>query len=167
MSMVKSFCAVAAESAHVLILGSMPSVASLKANQYYAHPRNTFWPILASIYGFEAKSEYASRVQSVIIHGIAIWDVLQSCERLGSLDSAIVNGSRVPNNFGLFFDQHPHIKLICFNGAEAEKSFRHFVLTQIDLKEFNFIRLPSTSPANTQSFEQKKAEWEKALLLAN
>ena len=165
--MVTSFCAVAAESARVLILGSMPSVASLKANQYYAHPRNNFWPIMASIYAFDAKSEYAIRLHNVINHGIAIWDVLQSCERSGSLDSAIVNGSRVPNDFDWFFHMHPHIKLICFNGAEAENSFRRFVLTQIDLKDINLIRLPSSSPANTQSFEQKKAAWEKVLLCIN
>ena len=167
MGKVTSFSAVAADSAKVLILGSMPGIASLRANQYYAHSRNSFWPIIASIYGFNAKSEYESRVQNVISNGIAIWDVLQSCERSGSLDSAIVNGSRVPNDFNLFFQKYPRIKLICFNGAEADNSFKRFVLSQIDLKGFNLVRLPSTSPANTQSFEQKRADWEKALLFIN
>lgn len=163
MNIVTSFQAIAAKSAQTLILGSMPSIASLKANQYYAHPRNSFWPIMANIYGFSAKSVYVSRVQNVINQRVAIWDVLQSCERMGSLDSAIVNGSRVPNDFGLFFQQYPNIRLIGFNGAEAEKSFKHFVLTQINLEEINFVRLPSTSPANTQSFEHKKAAWAKVL----
>jgi hypoxanthine-DNA glycosylase len=91
--------------------------------------------------------------------------VLQSCERPGSLDSSIVNGSRLANDFGLFFDLHPHIKLICFNGAEAEKSFMRYVMPQVNINGFKLVRLPSTSPANTQSFEQKKAAWEMGLAI--
>ena len=163
MNLVKSFSPIAHESAKTLILGSMPGLISLQAGQYYAHPRNSFWPIIADIYGFSAKILYEVKIQNVLSHGIAIWDVLQSCERIGSLDSDIVNGTRVPNDFGLFFKQHSHIKRICFNGAEAENSFRRFVSMPLDLKDLKLMRLPSTSPANTQAFEQKKAVWAAAL----
>lgn len=161
--MVVSFSALAAESAQVLVLGSMPGVASLKANQYYAHPYNSFWRIIGSIYSFDSKADYENRVEYVIENRIAIWDVLQSCERPGSLDSSIVSGSRVVNDFRLFFERHPQIKIICFNGAEAEKSFKRFVMPQVNIKGFKLLRLPSTSPANTQSFDQKRAAWEKGL----
>ncbi len=163
MNLVKSFSPIAHESSKTLILGSMPGLISLQAGQYYAHPRNSFWPIIAGIYGFSAESPYEVKIQNVISHGIAIWDVLQSCERHGSLDSDIVNGTRVPNDFGLFFKQHPHIKRICFSGAEAENSFRRLVSMSLDLKNFRLVRLPSTSPANTQAFEQKKTVWATAL----
>ncbi len=161
--MVTNFPALSDRSAQVLILGSMPGIVSLQASQYYALPRNSFWPIMASIYGFDAQADYEIKVQRVLVKHIAIWDVLQSCERLGSLDSAIVNGSRVANDFSLFFQQHPQIKYICFNGAEAEKSFNRFVLPHMDLPHFKLVRLPSTSPANTQSFAQKQATWAQVL----
>nr|WP_020166577.1 MULTISPECIES: DNA-deoxyinosine glycosylase [Methylotenera] len=143
----------------------MPGLASLKANQYYAHPRNSFWRIVADIYGFNAESEYNIRVQNLKVSGIAVWDVLQSCERSGSLDSAIISGSRICNDFELFFEQHPHIKLIAFNGSEAEKSFNQFILPKMGLREFNYSRLPSSSPAHTQALEQKIAAWRKSLLV--
>ncbi|MBC7755601.1 MAG: DNA-deoxyinosine glycosylase [Bdellovibrio sp.] len=163
MSAITSFAALADKSAQILILGSMPSLTSLKAQQYYAHPRNSFWPIMASLYAFDANLKYDFKVQNLMMHQVAVWDVLQSCIRHGSLDSAIVNGSRVANDVGLFLQQHPNIKLVCFNGAEAETSFKRFVLTQIDVKNLKLTRLPSTSPANTQSFAQKQAAWAAAL----
>jgi hypoxanthine-DNA glycosylase len=169
MSFVTSFQPIADKSAQVLILGSMPGVLSLRANQYYAHPRNAFWPIMASLYDFNPHSTYDSRVQSLKESHIAVWDVLHSCVRMGSLDSAIVNGSRIANDFRSFFKHHPNIKLIAFNGSEAEKSFKTYVLRELDLHEVgisdvNFVRLPSTSPAHTQSLQQKIEAWRKALI---
>ena len=147
----------------------MPGVLSLKAGQYYAHPQNAFWPIMANLYDFSLTSSYESRVQSLKESHIAVWDVLHSCVRAGSLDSAIVNGSRIANDFRSFFKHHSNIKLVAFNGTEAEKSFKTYVLSELDLREVgigdvNFVRLPSTSPAHTKSLEQKTEAWRKALI---
>jgi len=163
MNIVTSFAPIANPSAQVLILGSMPGIASLTANQYYAHPRNSFWRIMADIYGFNFDGDYSTRVAHLLESGVAVWDVLSSCERAGSLDSAIVNGSRVVNDFPSFFKQHFQIKLILFNGTEAEKSFNKNVLNQLDLKHLSFMRLPSSSPTHTLALPLKIAAWKKAL----
>lgn len=169
MALVTSFSPICNQSAQILILGSMPGVLSLSANQYYAHPRNGFWPLMASIYGFKSDIDYARRVASLITNKVAVWDVLQCCVREGSLDSAIVNGSRIANDFEAFFELHPNIKLVAFNGLEAEKSFNRLVLTktvnQANLKQIKFIRLPSTSPAHTLALQEKIEIWQKALLV--
>lgn len=164
MSIVTGFPPIANTSATILILGSMPGLASLKAHEYYAHPRNGFWRIMASIYGFNAQSEYDIRKENLASAGVAVWDVLRSCERPGSLDSAIINGSRICNDFQTFFLQHPNIRLIAFNGSEAENSFNKFVLPHTNLQNFTYVRLPSSSPANTQALEQKIEVWKKVLL---
>lgn len=163
MSRVTSFSPIADKSARVLVLGSMPGVLSLQANQYYAHPRNAFWRIMSSIYGFSADAPYETRVESLKASGVALWDVLQACVRVGSLDSAIEAGSRVPNDFPAFFEQHPGIKLVGFNGGEAEKSFRRYALPHLSASDITFVRLPSTSPAHAVSFERKVAAWRLAL----
>ncbi|MES2490826.1 MAG: DNA-deoxyinosine glycosylase [Pseudomonadota bacterium] len=166
MSAVTSFNPISNLSARVLVLGSMPGVLSLKANQYYAHPRNAFWPIMASVYGFDAESPYENRVEKLKASGVALWDVLHSCIRPGSLDSAIEAGSRVPNDFLSFFQQHPQIKRVIFNGAEAEKSFNTYVLPHLKVSGITFTRLPSSSPAHAVSLEQKISAWRAVLQLA-
>ncbi len=93
MSRVQSFPPIAAPGARLLILGSMPGAASLAAGQYYAHPRNAFWPILAALCHFPADAPYAARVAALQAAGVAVWDVLQSCVRPGSLDTAIERSS--------------------------------------------------------------------------
>jgi double-stranded uracil-DNA glycosylase len=163
MSHVTSFAPIEHPSARILILGSMPGVASLAANQYYAHPRNAFWPIMAGLCGFDAELPYARRVAALKAAGIALWDVLQSCHRPGSLDAAIASGSRVPNDFRAFFAAHPGIRLVAFNGAEAERSFKALVLPQIDVSGIRCVRLPSTSPAHAVSLEKKLAAWKRGL----
>lgn len=163
MTTVTSFAPLAHPSARILILGSMPGVASLEAGQYYAHPRNAFWPIMASLCGFSAELPYARRVAALKSTGIALWDVLQSCHRPGSLDAAIASGSRVPNDFRAFFAAHPGIRLVAFNGAEAERSFKALVLPQIDVYGIRCVRLPSTSPAHAVPVERKLAAWREAL----
>lgn len=163
MNAVTCFSPIADQSARVLVLGSMPGVLSLEANQYYAHPRNAFWQIMSSIYGFSDELPYESRVEKLKASGVAIWDVLQSCIRIGSLDSAIEKGSRVANDFQSFFKQHPHIKLVGFNGAEAEKSFVTYVLPNLDVSGITFARLPSSSPAHAVSLQKKIAAWRMAL----
>jgi double-stranded uracil-DNA glycosylase len=159
MTKVNSFAPIANPTATILILGSMPSIASIKANQYYAHPRNAFWPIMSKLFNFEASLSYESRIQALKQANIAVWDVLQSCIRLGSLDSAIKKGSRIPNDFSAFLNQHPCIRLIAFNGAEAEQSFNQYVVNNLNLPKLTYVRLPSTSPAHAIPLAQKIVAW--------
>jgi hypoxanthine-DNA glycosylase len=145
-----------ADGAHTLILGNMPSVMSLDAKQYYANPRNAFWRITGEIYGFDASAPYDMRTAALTAHGIAVWDVLRSCRRIGSLDSAVEPDSMVANDFQRFFNRHPSITRVFFNGAAAEKNFNRLVRVMPD---FQYRRLPSTSPAQTMRYEDKLAAW--------
>lgn len=157
---VHSFDPVAGADAKVLILGSMPGVASLRAGEYYAHPRNLFWPILGELAGAGPQLPYADRVRILVSSGIALWDVLKSCTRAGSLDSAIERGTVVPNDFGTFFARHQRISRVYFNGSAAESSYRRHVLRQIGDRELVCARLPSTSPAHAaRSFAEKLEAW--------
>lgn len=138
----------------VLILGSMPGVVSLQEQQYYAHPRNAFWPVMASL-GLpvmDAHGErlpYAQRLQVLRDHGIALWDVVHRCERPGSLDSAIVHDSVEANDFTAFFRAYPGIQRVVFNGGSVEQLFRRHVLPAVSREVLpEMMRLPSTSPAN-------------------
>jgi double-stranded uracil-DNA glycosylase len=163
MHTVTSFPPISNSNAKLLILGSMPGIASLTADQYYAHPRNAFWPIMGAIFNFEALSPYEERIEALKAADVALWDVLAQCERKGSLDSAIKTGSRMPNDFGLFLERHPRICFIAFNGIEAERSFKKHVQANLDLTGLQLIRLPSTSPAHTMPLTQKESAWRTAL----
>ncbi len=164
MSAVKSFPPIADPGARVLILGSMPGVASLAAGRYYAHARNAFWPLLGALLGFAADAPYAERTAALRAAGIALWDVLHACTRAGSLDVAIERGSEVPNDLPGFLAAHPRITHVFFNGAAAEACFRRHVLPQLGTGAITCVRLPSTSPANaSSSFERKLAAWRAAL----
>jgi len=146
----------------VLILGSMPGKASLAANQYYAHPRNAFWKITSALLDFDPDAPYSKRLESLIRHRVALWDVLQACTRESSLDSDIVESSIVPNRFQEFFDSHRDIAAILFNGARAEQMYRRHVLPEIGeaSRSLYSARLPSTSPAHASvSFAQKLDAW--------
>jgi hypoxanthine-DNA glycosylase len=146
--------------ARTLILGNMPSVMSLAAQQYYANPRNAFWRLTGEIFGFAADDPYDARAATLRDHGVAVWDVLRSCRRVGSLDSAVEPDSMVANDFGALFEEHPGITKIFFNGAAAEKNFRRLVSTDHPLR---FQRLPSTSPANTVLYVHKLGAWRDAI----
>ena len=163
MSTITSFAPMADKAAHILILGSMPGALSLKYSQYYAHHRNAFWRIMAAIFNCSTEAPYEARIEALKASGVALWDVLHACTRPGSLDSAIEAGSRVPNDFPAFFNEHPNIKLVGFNGAEAEKSFRRDVQPSLSANDVNFVRLPSSSPAYAVSLETKIEAWKKAL----
>lgn len=145
---MQSFCLppVADGSSRVLILGSMPGIASLKARQYYAHPRNAFWPIMGDLVGAAPALPYDRRRAALLKAGIALWDVLACCFREGSLDSAIV-GEEV-NDFAAFLAAHPGIGRICFNGAKAAASFARGVDPAALPRPVATHRLPSTSPAH-------------------
>ncbi len=163
MSRVHSFAPLAAVDARVLVLGSMPGKASLEAGQYYAHPRNAFWPIIEALFGIGRDSAYAARCAALLGQRVAVWDVLKTCTRTSSLDSDIDESSIVPNDFPQFFARHPQVSAIFFNGSMAERTFRRHVASQLApaLTGLDAIRLPSTSPANASySWEQKLAAWQ-------
>lgn len=143
----------------LLILGNAPSVLALARHQYYGNPRNAFWRITGELYGFAADDPYPQRTAALTAHRIAVWDVLASCRRAGSLDSAVRPDSMVANDFGDFFGRHPTIERVLFNGAAAEKNFRRLVGEAGPQSE----RLPSTSPAQTMRYEAKLAAWRAAL----
>jgi hypoxanthine-DNA glycosylase len=161
----RSFPPIAAPDARVLILGSMPGLASLAAGRYYAHPRNAFWPIIGRIIGIPDSADYATRVEALKDAGIALWDVLHSCRRRGSLDSAIEGDSIVVNDLAGFLVWHPRIDRICFNGATAEACYRrHISPVALPGGAPEIIRLPSTSPAHAaMDFAAKLAAWQAAL----
>ena len=148
------------DNARVLILGNMPSVMSLAAQQYYANPRNGFWRITGEIFGFDAGAAYDERTAALCARGVAVWDVLRLCRRQGSLDSAIEPDSMAPNDFGPFFDAHPAIERVFFNGAAAENNFGRLVVADRPLR---YRRLPSTSPAQTMRYEDKLSAWREAI----
>lgn len=163
-----SFPPLAAPSARVLILGSMPGIASLKAGEYYAHPRNAFWPIMGELFGFSAKLPYAERAQQLRKHHIAAWDVLRACQRQGSLDSAIERDTEEPNDLHGFLSEHRGVRHIFFNGGKAEACFRrHFVRAQFPAP-LRLTRLPSTSPAHAgMPVTTKQEAWEAVAIAAN
>jgi len=143
----------------------MPGVASLAARQYYAHPRNQFWPIVGSICGFDAEMPYARRIAALRAAGIAVWDVVASCVRAGSLDSSIDERSIVPNPFAGFLDTHLRIERVCFNGRRAEAAWRRHVRHELPvMRELEYRLLPSTSPAHAGlSYQRKLRAWRHAL----
>ena len=159
---VRSFFPVSSPDARILILGSMPGRASLAASQYYAHPRNAFWPIMDKILGIAAAMPYEERLSGLKDRRVALWDVLASCVRPGSLDSNIEAPSIIPNDFPSFFSKHPRIKTVFFNGSMAEQSWKRHVLPTLPpaLRPKTSLRLPSTSPAHAgRTFEEKTEAW--------
>jgi len=164
MSRVQSFPPLETAAAHTLILGSMPGVASLRAQQYYAYPHNLFWPLIEAALGIGAALPYEERVQALMRQGFALWDVLASCHRPGSLDAQIDAGTVELNDFPQFFATHPQVERVFFNGATAEHYFRRHVLPRLPqpvAARLRLARLPSTSPANASiRLADKTAAWE-------
>lgn len=138
----------------------MPGIASLRAGQYYAHPRNAFWSIMGELFGINPESPYPQRLVALRQQSIALWDVLKTCTRTGSLDSDIDESSIVPNDFASFFSAHPGIERIYFNGGKAEAAYKKHVLPMLDEYWLNIprIKLPSTSPANASYSLQRKID---------
>ena len=154
------FAPASSPSARILILGSFPGVTSLEKQQYYAYPRNSFWSIILSLLDLSDSLTYDERIATLVERNIALWDVLYSCSRSGSLDSAIESGSIVVNDFTTFFKNHPLIKAIFFNGTKAEKEFNKNVASAVNISCNVFHTLPSTSPAMAaMTVDQKKEAW--------
>ena len=158
---IYSFPPIADVDTSVLILGTMPGERSLKLNQYYGHGGNQFWKLMFNIFDEPIAADYNKRKEVLIKNNIALWDVLKACEREGSSDNAILKEEC--NDFKSFFDLYPNIKLIAFNGQNAEGYFNSFCREKPSV---NYITLPSTSPANTwKTFDEKLLEWQKIKLL--
>jgi hypoxanthine-DNA glycosylase len=143
----------------VLILGSFPGMRSLQAQEYYGHPQNQFWKILQAIWPYGAygicASSYEIRSNWLLDRGLGVWDVYASCEREGSLDSAIRNA--VPNDIAAL--HLPQLQAIAHNGGESFKHARHTRTLDVPV-----YQLPSTSPANASwSFERKLAAWREVM----
>lgn len=147
---VESFTARVGADCRVLILGTIPSLRSLAERQPYAHPRNLFWRFMGEMFDAGFERPFSERMQRLHQNGIGIWDVLKHCERRGSLDSAIVTASEVPNAIPALLRRRPSVAAIALNGGKAQQAFRRHVLPVLatEHREIYLIDLPSTSPAN-------------------
>jgi len=162
---VHGFPPVADARSAVLILGTMPGKASLRASEYYAHPRNLFWTLMGTFLGFAPDLPYPERLRCLTGARVALWDVLCACTRTSSLDSDIDPASVVPNDFSVFFREHASIRHVFFNGAKAEALYeRHVVPHTPAGASMARRRLPSTSPANASiPFDKKLREWRRVV----
>ncbi|MCP5273044.1 MAG: DNA-deoxyinosine glycosylase [Burkholderiaceae bacterium] len=145
---------VIARHTRLVVLGSFPGVASLQAQQYYAHPRNHFWPILSALWGLDLSARsYPQRIAAMRERGLGLWDVYAACRREGSLDSAIEAAE--PNDLASLKRRAPALQGVAHNGGESARAMR--VTRALGLPVW---RLPSTSPANASwSFDRKRAAW--------
>ncbi len=161
MPFVESFEPVIGKNPRVLILGSMPGIASLEAQQYYAHPRNGFWPIMAQLFDVQWSDNYEVRIQQVRNLPVVLWDTLKACHREGSLDSAISKEQLEANDIVGLLEQVTSIRLIAFNGGASEKYFKQTVAKLLPANlVLDQIRMPSTSPAHaSKNLQQKLEEW--------
>ena len=154
------------QRARVLILGSLPGAESLRRGEYYAHPRNAFWPIMGAVFGAGPELAYAERLRRLAARGVLLWDVLQAAHRPGSLDAAIHPRRLRANAIPALLARHPELERIVFNGGAAEALFRRHVARKCgpELARLQLVRRPSTSPAHAaRTFAQKLAAWRKAL----
>lgn len=158
-----SFPPVARAGARVLVLGSMPGIASLEAQQYYAHPRNAFWWVMEELFGVDRALSYAKRTKALAAEGVALWDVLAECRREGSLDADIERDSIVPNDIAGFLARHRRVRALCFNGRKSREVFDRHVVRALpaDLAaRVSLHDLPSTSPAHAgMTWETKRDKW--------
>lgn len=159
----KGFSPVARADARVLILGSLPGEVSLARRQYYAQPRNAFWPIMGRLFGAAPEFPYEERLARLLAAGVALWDVCAEGRRPGSLDQRIDAKSVVVNDFPAFLAAHSRIGLICLNGGKAADLFRRRVVPTLAVPPRS-LALPSTSPAHAaMPFERKLEHWRRAL----
>ena len=169
MTRVQSFSPVIGKHPRILILGSMPGIASLEAVQYYAHPRNVFWPFMGELFGIDATLDYPQRIAQIGQHPVVLWDTLKSCYRPGSLDSAITRDSVEANDIPWLLRKYPEIRAVACNGASSYDYFRKLVLPELTAangiaRDVQILKMPSTSPANAgMTFAQKLDAWRRLL----
>ena len=153
--MINSFPPFVNSSTEILILGTMPGVASLEKEEYYAHQRNHFWKIMHTLLDQLPISEiFEEKIKLLQTNKIGLWDVLENCERKGSLDIHIKNHKE--NDFETLFKNFPSINKIVFNGKESHK---YFLKKFGQIEGITYYVMPSTSPANTMTFENKLKIW--------
>lgn len=160
--MLHSFPPLITPKTRVLVIGSMPSVASLKAQEYYAFKYNQFWKIIFDLFaGGRTPKDYEDKKQVLLAQGIGLWDALAACERAGSLDGNILKPT--PNDFPMLLKKYPRIKTLLFNGQAARNHFKRAFGDGGKICEV----LPSTSPAHaSRSYDEKKHLWQRALFRA-
>lgn len=157
--MISSFPPIINKNAETLILGTMPGAMSLLKQEYYGHPQNAFWKIMFSIFGtLPVPDVFQEKAKLLTKNEIALWDVLQHCERKGSLDIHIKN--QIENDFDSLLTEHPKIKRILFNGKESHK---YFIRKFGQIEGISYHIMPSTSPANTIGFQKKLELWSEVL----
>ena len=147
---------IADDRSRVLILGSFPSEASLRAQVYYAHPRNHFWPIMENLFGIDQLSSYPARTERLLESRVAVWDVIHSCRRRGSADQAIQEAEA--NGLIPWLDEHEDVLGVAFNGGKAEETAKRCLPELFRRRGVEFKRLPSTSPANASATLARKVE---------
>lgn len=154
MDRINSFPPVVDQDSEILILGSVPGARSLAMQQYYAFPQNQFWKIMFHLFGEKFSQDYDTRINLLKRNKVALWDVIESCERKGSLDTEIKH--EIDNDISNLIDNHPNIKIIFCNGQKSYKN-----LMKILGKNFKLpiTVLPSTSPLHTVKFEEKLLFW--------
>lgn len=147
----------------VLIVGSMPSALSLENQQYYGNPHNHFWDILFELFNQKASSDYQDKIEFIKQSHLVLWDVIGSCYREGSLDSAIMDEE--PNDIFGLLKKHPTIRLIACNGTKSFQTLKRNSGLD-ELSHVDVIKLPSSSPIPgryTKTFAGKVGEWEQIL----
>ncbi len=175
----QSFEPLVGQRIHTLILGTMPGKKSLQLQQYYAHPRNALWPIVCALvtgdkprYDIHHQLTYEQRCDLVTGAGFALWDVLETCERPGSLDGAIVRKTEQPNAIADLISVHPELHTIVCNGRTAEALFKRHIQAQLDasardVQDPLVVCVPSTSPAMASlSLDDKFSIWQESLNVA-
>jgi hypoxanthine-DNA glycosylase len=151
-----SFPPIVGPDTRLLVLGSLPGEVSLARSQYYAHPHNCFWPLMAEVLEDvrAAAPDYALRLETLARHGVGLWDVVKSATRAGSLDANIRR--HAPNALAELVAALPQLKAVAFNGVKAAAIGRRLILSE---GLWTLIDLPSSSPANTRPFAEKRAAW--------
>lgn len=154
MNRISSFPPLISEDSKVLILGSVPGIKSLEMQEYYAHPQNKFWRILFELFDEEFTTDYCGKIKLLKKYKIGVWDVIDSCERKGSLDTEIKNENH--HNILKLLEDFPSIKVIFCNGQKSFKTLNKILPNDLEIPIFV---LPSTSPAYTIPYGKKLQEW--------
>lgn len=154
----QSFSPVVGERPGVLILGSLPGEESLRRQQYYAHPRNAFWPIMGELFGFDPALAYPERLARLTAAGVALWDTIGAGRREGSLDGNIRDAE--PNPVTVLLEEFPTIGLVCCNGGKSFEELKKSAPELFMRPALRIERLPSTSPAAAMyGYADKLAAW--------
>jgi hypoxanthine-DNA glycosylase len=159
MTIKTSFLPISNPETEILILGTLPGEKSLQMQEYYAHPQNKFWRIIAAITNSNFPVSYCDKRDILIKHKIGVWDVVGEAKRIGSLDSNIFD--ETPNDLDEFIANHKRLKVVGFNGAKAVKLFDKYFGRYENIR---YVALPSSSPANARiSFDEICVRWQEIL----